>query len=131
METRSRENRPSAISTAWTIGCAVPFLLVVALALSFWYVKIQPYQRHRSTFDRVLDTIVSIADRSPEDVSPEHWDYALGWTVNAMSNCLAVPEWLTDRENGETQFSRFADELEQRAQGRMGPETIEIGRAHV
>jgi hypothetical protein len=99
------------------IGFAVPCVYLLA-----W---IQRHQRHRRTYERIEDVIVSLEDRCPDDVPRTHWYFAVGWTENALGNCLAVSEYLVDTNNSEEQFSQFASELEHRAREKVGPETIE------
>jgi hypothetical protein len=65
-----------------------------------------------------------LGDRCPANVPPKQWESALGYTWCAKCNCLEVPDYLIDRQEGEKQFARFAEELERRSEGQVGPETI-------
>ena len=103
----------------------VLLLIVCAIPSSWAAAKIWGLHRHRRTVERIEDVLVSLEDRYPDGVPQKKWDNAVAWTWNAIGNCLAMSEYLTDGKNSEQQFARFADELEQRAQGRVGPETID------
>ncbi len=124
MDTKVDEHRGSAGSLRRTIGCAIPLLVVGALAFAFWFMVIHPRLQHRRTVERVEDVVKSLEDRCPKGVPPKHWYNAIGWTWNTIGNCLCVREFLVDDRDAEEKFSRFADELEQRAQGAVGPEII-------
>ena len=57
-------------------------------------------------------------------MNPRKWYNAIGWTHNALGNCLAVPEFSKGAEP-KTEFSQFADELERRVDGDVGPQTFD------
>lgn len=67
----------------------------------------------------------SLEERCPDDVLEQDWDGAIFLTRNAIHNCLAVREFLIKRDGVEDEFFQFADELERRAQGDVGPDFFE------
>jgi len=99
--------------------------VAVAIPCSWLGAWVNQYREHRRAFERIEDVVADLEGRYPDGVPPKHWDNALYWTWNALGNCLAVPDFMIDEKDPEKQFVRFADELEQRAKGRVGPETID------
>jgi hypothetical protein len=106
----------------WVIG--VPLAVLILLVLAGWYVLLRPIQQHRAIYERVEDAVESLEDRCPASIAPQKWYCAVGWTKIALGNCLCVREFLKDGQDIEEDFSRFADELERKVQGKVGPETI-------
>lgn len=98
---------------------------VVAIPCNWAGEQIYRYGQHRRVVERIEDVVDELAERYPDGVPPKHWDNAVFWTWNAIGNCLAVPDFFFDEKDAQGQFVRFADELEQKAKGQVGPETID------
>jgi type III secretory pathway component EscS len=108
----------------FSIRSLLILMLTAAIPLSWVAARLYQFQQHRHTLERIEDLLVELEGRYPDGVPPKHWDNALAWTWNAKANCLQVPDFMFDENDSQKQFVRFADELEQRAKGQGGPETI-------
>ncbi len=100
-------------------------MLATAIPLSWVAARLYQFRQHRHILERIEDALVELENKYPDGVPPKHWDNAMAWTWNAKANCLQVPDFMFDENDSQKQFVRFADELEQRANGQIGPETID------
>ena len=94
--------------------------LIVSMLLSAYRMTLAPHFKCVRTYGRVSDSIETLYGRCPKDIPKTEWDEAVGWTQNAVANCLPSP-FIKD----EQRFFRFADELDKRLEGEVDPAIID------
>jgi len=82
---------------------------------------IEPGERHRRTYVQINEAVSSLADKRPPDVSKRQWSFVIGWTMNAVSNCCAVKEFIVDSDR----FHQFARELDREVERDVDMATID------
>ena len=100
-------------------GYAAAYLAVAAivfaiLASTFWYFAIRPLQRHSRAYDRISNSINSLESRRPANVTKNEWSFVLGWTNNAIGNCISVPGFLKDDPESRERFLTLPARLDER-----------------
>jgi hypothetical protein len=98
----------------------VPVAVLAGAVSAFWLFALRPTQEHRRWHERARAGIYALADKRPADVSPEQWEFMVGWTLNLHGNCGVSHTWV-DRD----QKWPYLDELERRLQGPVSAATID------
>jgi hypothetical protein len=93
--------------------------------VSLWYVFLRPVQRHGQAYDRISNSVRSLAHRRPVDVSRNQWSYVIGWTMNGIGNCCSVDEYLNPNEQSRERFRTLPDRFEERLRGDVSLETVD------
>lgn len=110
------QRQPLSVSVKWLMVVVA----AIALILGFDSAFLRPIRDHQRWFYRVRTDLESLTHRRPPDVDRETWGYVVGWTLNAHGNCCSAPTYV---DPGRTK--QFAEELEQRLQGKVGMDTID------
>ena len=113
----SGEQRP----LQFTIRTLLVVMIVVSIVGSAFQVTWAPFLRCKRGYQRVSVTVESLAGRCPSGIAQQQWDNYVGWTQNAVGNCLTSPSYIRD----EPRLHRFADELEKKLQGDVDVSTID------
>ena len=93
-------------------------ILVVLLAVfaAGWAFVYEPLRLHREWDDAMRANIKSLADKRPTDVTPQQWEYTVGWTINLHANCGAFYSF-SEHTADPAWRDGFRAELERRLQG--------------
>jgi len=104
---------------------AAAVLSISSFILVLWFKEIRPNQQHSAAYLRLESTVKSLASKRPLNVNRKQWSYLVGWTLNGISNCCSVRQFLKDDDGSQVRFRRFVEELELKLQGDVTPETID------
>lgn len=99
-------------------------LVVVVLGgivFANYQISTAPWLRWRRAYRRTLSLVDGLAQRRPNGVTRKQWAWVVGWTHDAVCNCLSIPSYITDEER----YYRFVDELERAVRGEITMSTID------
>ena len=90
-----------------------------------WYGFVRPMQNHRRAYDRISDSVQSLAHRRPAAVSKKQWSFIIGWTMNGIGNCCSVDAYLNPDEQSHKRFLSLPDRIDERLREVVSMETID------
>ena len=101
---------------------SVPIIFLLGIALFVAYrLGVAPHFRFMKTRDRIQSSVCKLAQHRPEGVSKRQWSFVVDWTGVAVGNVFFTASSVND----DQQYYDFADELEQRLQGKVEMSTID------
>lgn len=102
-------------------------LMLFLAAIFITFISIlytQKYLRHIAhdkMYTQIETSLRRIYSKKPSELSEREWDFIVGWTNNAIGNCLIHPDYIVN----ESRFKWFAHEIDLKSNNTIDVEVIE------